>query len=84
MGSKKIRRAPKEVVVEFRKEIKTLILSAFGFVAALAWNDAIKSLIETYVPTESGWIYMVLKAVIVTLVVVVITYIFTRKNESAK
>ena len=45
---KKIKEPINELRIEFRKQLVTLIVSSFGFVAALFWRDAIKSMIETY------------------------------------
>lgn len=54
---------------------KTLLLatSAFGLVAALAWNDAIQSIFKYYFGEQSGIIAKLLYALIVTVIVVVIT-----------
>lgn len=56
-----------------RKQTVGYILAAFGFVAGLAWNDAIKGLIDFAFPlgTESlipKFIYAILATVIVVVV----------------
>lgn len=75
---------------DIRKEIqqKTLsyILAAFGFIAALAWNDAIKGLIEYFFPLEQNTVLIkCLYAFLITLIVVVvstyITKLFGDNNE---
>ena len=56
----------KEVV----DKIAALLTAAFGLVAALAWNDAIKSAIESMGLTAYGpWLY----AIVVTILAVVVT-----------
>lgn len=61
-----------------KKEIRTrtigYILTAFGLVAGLAWNDAIKSLIDRLFPLETDGIWVKFAyAVIITLVVIIIS-----------
>jgi hypothetical protein len=55
------------------------ILTAFGLVAALAWNEAIKELIALLIPAGSGSIFVkFIYAVLVTLLVVVVSVYLTR------
>ncbi|NIO44241.1 MAG: hypothetical protein GTN36_01645 [Candidatus Aenigmarchaeota archaeon] len=62
----------------FRENFITLIVSALGLVAALSWNDAIKSAISTLFPSSSDLIYKFYVAVAVTIIAVVITYFLSR------
>lgn len=62
----------------FRENFVTLIISALGLVAALSWNDAIKTTIDTLFPTEKNVIYKFYVASIVTVISVVITYFLSR------
>jgi hypothetical protein len=62
----------------FRENFATLIISALGLVAALSWNDAIKSAISTLFPAESDLIYKFYIAVVVTIISVVITYFISK------
>jgi len=55
---------------ETRKTVATLILGGFGLVAALAWNDAIQSLINTIFPKKGGLVGKFLYAIVITIVVV--------------
>ncbi|MCF7835891.1 MAG: DUF5654 family protein [Candidatus Marinimicrobia bacterium] len=63
---------------EFRKRVLTYITTAFGLVVGLAWNDAIKSLIEIIFPLESdGVVIKFLYAILVTVLLVFVTvYLF--------
>lgn len=55
---------------EIIEKMSALITAAFGLVAALAWNDAIKSGIESLGLTAYGpWLY----AIIVTVIAVIAT-----------
>ena len=79
----------KEEKIKLRKEVreKTVgyILAAFGLVAGLAWNDAIKSLIDSFFPKpDNGIIIKFVYAVIVTVIIVIVTvYLIklTQKEE---
>ena len=62
----------------FRENFATLIISALGLVAALSWNDAIKSAIDTLFPSTSNIIYKFYVAIVVTLISVVITYFISK------
>jgi uncharacterized membrane protein len=58
---------------EFKETSVTLILGGFGLVAALAWNEAIKSLVETFFQKNSELMGKFIYAIIVTVVVVIIS-----------
>ncbi|HEY7350125.1 MAG TPA: DUF5654 family protein [Ktedonobacterales bacterium] len=59
----------------------TLATSAFGLVAALAWNEAIKALIEEYVPNAGSQVVgTLIYAVIVTLIAVIVIYYLGKLN----
>jgi len=62
----------------FRENFATLIISAMGLVAALSWNDAIKTTIDTLFPSVGNLIYKYYVAILVTIISVVITYFITR------
>ncbi len=48
------------------------ILGAFGFVAGLAWNDAVKSLIDFVFPLGTNGLFLkFLYAIVVTILVVI-------------
>jgi len=62
-------------------KIAALMTAAFGLVAALAWNDAIKSAIESLGLTAYGpWLY----AILVTIIAVVATIYIGRIAAKAK
>ncbi|UCG95243.1 MAG: hypothetical protein JSV92_04335 [archaeon] len=67
----------KEVV----EKMSALITAAFGLVAALAWNDAIKSGMAALGLTAYGpWLY----AIIVTIIAVVVTIWIGKAAEKLK
>lgn len=62
-------------------EMLKLSTTGFGLVAALAWNDAVRTFIEEYIkpytPGGSGLVSQIIYAVIITLLAVTITYQLT-------
>ncbi len=59
----------KEVV----KQMIVLATSAFGLVAALAWNSAIQELFKRLFGSTSGIVSMFVYAVVVTMIAVAVT-----------
>ena len=72
------RRLQKEAL----KQMLTLATSGFGLVAALAWNQFITELVETYIrPIVGGsskLISSLIYAVIITFLAVLVTYNLTK------
>ena len=76
----------KEEGKALRKEVreKTIgyLLAAFGLVAGLAWNDAIKTAIEEFFPLKGDTILAkIIYAVLITLLVVIITMYLARLSK---
>jgi len=63
---------------EFKKQLVTLMTAAFGFVAALFWQTAIKDLIAAFVPAADTWQYEIIAAVAVTLIAVLAIFLISR------
>ena len=86
-SKKKIAEEKKEV--RFRRklleEMLRLSTSGFGLVAALSWNELIKTAIaqyvEPFVGKDSGIISLLIYAVIVTVLAVTVTYSLTRLKD---
>ena len=57
----------------FLRRVADLSTAALGLVAALAWNEAITSLVKTYIPEASATISLFLYAIFITLVAVILT-----------
>ena len=65
-----------------REKVAQYMMTAFGLVAGLAWNDAITSLIQTFFPIGKGT--MVAKfvyAFVITAVVVIVGVYLIRPLE---
>lgn len=78
----------KKLEREVRDKTLGYIMAGFGFVAGLAWNDAIKTLIETLFPLQRDFIWVkFLYAAVITLVVVfgsVLVARFMEKGDDKK
>ena len=59
---------------EFLKTMTQFITAAFAFVAALAWNDMIKGIIDRFIEPGSGLRSQIYYAIIVTTLAVLVTY----------
>jgi len=69
---------------EAREKIAGYIVAAFGLVAGLAWNDAIRSMIEYFFPLEeNSLLAKFIYAILITLVVVLIS-VYTIKILKGK
>lgn len=68
-------------IEKFSEAIKsnliTLLISAFGFVAALSWNDAIRSWLDTFIQGE-GVAYKFYAAILVTFLSVLVIYFISK------
>ena len=75
----------KKLHKELIKQMLTLATSAFGLVAALAWNSLIQELVNSYVkkflPNGSGIISLLIYAIVVTVLAVLVTYQLSKVSE---
>ena len=68
----------KNLIMEIKKQTLTLMIAAFGFVAALMWKDAIKAWLLPLYESADGAMGLTVAAVVVTVVVVVVTIILAK------
>ena len=89
---KKVDEQIKKDAREFKKQFAgrtfNLITSAFGLVAALAWNDLIKKVVQGYVEKifgeQAGIISQLIYALLITALAVFVTYQFGKLAEDEK
>ncbi len=65
-------------------KMSALITAAFGLVAALAWNEAIKAIFKEIFGTAEAILPMVIYAVVVTIAAVILTIIVARSLSKMK
>ena len=70
--------------IEILDKIAALVTAAFGLVAALAWNGAIRAIFERLFGTADNITAMVIYAVIVTVIAVLVTIWIARALKRAK
>jgi len=67
---------------EMREKTVGYILAAFGLVAGLAWNEAIKSFIDLFFPSSGNSILIkFIYAIIITFVVVIMSFYLVKLNK---
>ena len=83
----KVKQESQTLRAEVRERTLGFITAGLGLVAGLAWNDAIKALIEYLFPLDkNGLLAKFLYAVVITLVVVFLSVYLVRwlKKEDSK
>lgn len=71
-----------EIKMQIRKQTAGYVTTALSLVAGLAWNDAVKSLIEIFFPLDtSGVLIKFIYAVVITVVVVILSTSLLRSKE---
>ena len=74
----------KEMKVEVIEKIAVLVTTAFGMVAALAWNEAIQAIFQAIFGTASTIPAMIIYAVVVTIIAVIVTIWIARAAKRSK
>ena len=77
----KIQKNVQEIRREFKKQTANLILNGFSFVAALAWNEAVKSLFEFIFPKKGELIGKFSYAILATFLVVLVSRSLKRLSD---
>ncbi len=73
-----------EFKVQLLETFASLITAAFGLVAALAWNDAIKSAVALIFDKGNELTGYIVYAVVVTILAVIMTLLIARALGKAK
>ncbi len=63
---------------QVRERIAALLTAAFGLVAALTWNGAIRAIFTRIFGTAETVVGMLIYAVVVTIIAVIVTIIIAR------
>ncbi len=70
--------------VQILDKMGALITAAFGLVAALAWNEAIKAIFKEIFGTAETITPMLTYAIVVTVIAVILTIMVARAITKAK
>ena len=70
--------------LEMLDKIAALVTAAFGLVAALAWNGAIRAIFEHFFGTADNIPAMLTYAILVTIIAVLVTIWVARAVKRAK
>ena len=70
--------------VQLLETFAALITAAFGLVAALAWNEAIKAAVAAVFNSSDDLVGMTVYAIIVTVLAVIMTLLIARALGKAK
>jgi len=73
---------PMKVIV--LDKIAALVTAAFGLVAALAWNEAIKAIFKEIFGEAESITPLLIYAIVVTIAAVILTIIVARAVSNAK
>ena len=65
-------------------KISALIIAAFGLVAALAWNEAIKAIFKEIFGDSDSILPMFIYAIVVTIAAVILTILVARSLSKMK
>ncbi len=66
--------AARKLKYETIKTFSALLTSAFGLVAAFAWNETVKEIIDRYISSGSGLKSKLIYAIAVTILAVMVSY----------
>ena len=66
---------------KFFEQLTTFITAAFSFVAALAWNSAITSLINHYIKPGNNTLSLFIYAILVTFIAVIVTIYLSKISK---
>lgn len=75
---------PVPLKVEVLDKIAALVTAAFGLVAALAWNEAIKTIFKEVFGSAEAVTPMLIYAIVVTIIAVILTIVVARAASKAK
>jgi len=70
-----------ETKLQFVTTFSALITAAFGLVAALAWNETIKTAVAMYFQTDGQIWGLLIYAIFVTILAVIMVLIITRQAK---
>jgi hypothetical protein len=76
--------AEKSIRLQVIEQVAALMTAAFAFIAALAWNQAISAMVTQFIGAASGWVALLVYAVIVTIIAVLAAIYITKMAAKVK
>ena len=73
MATKKKNNKNNKISAQILDKVTTLVMAAFGFVAALAWNEAVKTTFQQFYGEAGSLIGQYSYAIFVTIIAVTVT-----------
>ncbi len=70
--------------LELVEKMTTLVTAGFGFVAGLAWNEAIQELFKQLFPAHGSLVAKFFYAIVITIIVVLVTTKLSRVANKLK
>ena len=67
-----------EITKQIREKIGTLMTTAFGLVAALAWKDAIRTIFAKIFGSQDTIVGMLIYAIVVTVIAVLAIFVIAK------
>ena len=67
-------RLAREFNAQFAETLSTLLTTAFGLVAAFAWNEVVKGAISRYIAPGQTIVSQLIYAILVTVLAVIISF----------
>lgn len=74
----------KSLKLELVEKMTTLATAGLGFVAGLAWNEAIQDLFQALIPEQSTLVAKFAYAIFVTVLIVLVTVQLSRMADKLK
>lgn len=70
--------------LELIEKMTTLATAGLGFVAGLAWNDAIQSFFTAFIPAQGSLVAKFIYAILLTVGIVILTTWLSRSANAIK
>lgn len=67
-----------EMKSQVGETIATLVTTAFGLIAALAWNETIKAIIIQFIGKGNGITGLLIYSIVITIIAVIATILIAR------
>jgi len=82
---RKLKKEQEKVRREVRKQVLGYITAALGLIAGLAWNEAIKALIEEFIPLGENTLWAkLIYALLVTIIIVIVGLYLAKLTKKQK